>query len=765
MKWFCVVGMLSGLAISPVFAQESSVTQGIYAQERDAFISNLMKQMTLEEKIGQLRLISVGPDNPKEAIRDGISKGQIGAIFNTVTRPDIRAMQDQAMQLSRLKIPLFFAYDVVHGQRTVFPISLGLAASFDLEAIALSGRVSAQEASDDGLNMTFSPMVDITRDPRWGRVSEGFGEDTWLVSKIAKVMVDAYQNGDPSKPGSVMASVKHFALYGATEGGRDYNTVDMSPLRMHQDYLPPYKAAVDAGSGGVMVSLNSINGVPATANPWLLKDLLRDQWGFKGITISDHGAIKELIKHGVAEDARDAVRLAITSGVDMSMSDEYYGQYLPGLVKEGLVAESEIDRACRDVLNTKYDMGLFKDPYNHLGPVGSDPQDTNAESRLHRAEARVIARKTMVLLKNDNQTLPLQKHGTIALIGPMADSQRDIMGSWSAAGVVKQSVTVREGLQNAVGDKASILYAKGANVTQDKSIVDYLNEYEPAVAFDTRPPQQMIDEAVKIAKQADVVVAVVGEAQGMAHEASSRADITIPQSQRDLIAALKATGKPLVLVLMNGRPLALSWESEQADVMLETWYSGTEGGNAIADVLFGDYNPSGKLPMTFPRSVGQIPIYYNHLNTGRPFGKENPGKYTSRYFDSPNGPLYPFGYGLSYSQFALSDFKLSSPEMARDGKITASVMLKNTGKYNGATVVQLYVQDVTASVSRPIKELRNFKKVTLRAGQEQRVELPITEDDLKFYNASLKWGAEPGKFNVFVGLDSDNLQQQSFILK
>jgi len=591
MKWLCVVSLLSGLAISPVFAQESGAAQGVNAQKRDAFVSNLMKQMTLEEKIGQLRLISVGPDNPKEAIRDGISKGQIGAIFNTVTRPDIRAMQDQAMQLSRLKIPLFFAYDVVHGQRTVFPISLGLAASFDLEAIALSGRVSAQEASDDGLNMTFSPMVDITRDPRWGRVSEGFGEDTWLVSKIAKVMVDAYQNGDPSQPGSVMASVKHFALYGATEGGRDYNTVDMSPLKMYQDYLPPYKAAVDAGSGGVMVSLNAINGIPATANPWLLKDLLRSQWGFGGITISDHGAIKELIKHGVAEDVREAVRLAITSGVDMSMSDEYYDQYLPGLVKDGLVSESDIDRACRDVLNTKYDMGLFKDPYNHLGPVGSDPQDTNAESRLHRAEARVVARKTLVLLKNDKQTLPLSKQGTIALVGPMADSQRDVMGSWSAAGVVKQSVTLRQGLEHAVGDKAKILYAKGANITQDKSIIDYLNEYEPAVVFDTRPPQQMIDEAVQAARQADVVVAVVGEAQGMAHEASSRADITIPQSQRDLIAALKATGKPLVLVLMNGRPLALSWESQQADAMLETWYSGTEGGNAVADVLFGDYNP------------------------------------------------------------------------------------------------------------------------------------------------------------------------------
>jgi len=766
MKWLCVVSLLSGLAISPAFAQDtSSATQGIHAQQRDAFVSNLMKQMTLQEKIGQLRLISVGPDNPKEAIREGIRQGQIGAIFNTVTRPDIRVMQDQAMQLSRLKIPLFFAYDVLHGQRTVFPISLGLAASFDLEAIALSGRVSAQEASDDGLNMTFSPMVDITRDPRWGRVSEGYGEDTWLVSKIARVMVNAYQNGDPSKPGSVMASVKHFALYGATEGGRDYNSVDMSPLRMQQDYLPPYKAAIDAGSGGVMVSLNAINGIPATANPWLLKDLLRNQWGFSGITISDHGAIKELIKHGVAQDARDAVRLAITSGVDMSMSDEYYDKYLPGLIKEGLVSESDIDRACRDVLNTKYDMGLFKDPYTHLGPVGSDPQDTNAESRLHRAEARVVARKTMVLLKNEHQTLPLHKQGTIALVGPMADSQRDVMGSWSAAGVAKQSVTLLQGMKNAVGDKAKIIYAKGANITQDKSIIDYLNLYEPAVEFDPRPAQQMIDEAVNAAKQADVVVAVVGESQGMAHEASSRADITIPQSQRDLIAALKATGKPLVLVLMNGRPLALEWESQRADAMLETWFSGTEGGNAVADVLFGDYNPSGKLPMTFPRSVGQIPMYYNHLNTGRPFNKENPGKYTSRYFDSANGPLYPFGYGLSYSSFALSDFTLSSPTMARNGKITASVTLKNTGKYDGATVVQLYIQDETATVSRPVKELRNFKKVMLKAGQAQTVELPIVEDDLKFYNAKLQWGAEPGKFNVFVGLDSDNVQQQSFTLK
>ena len=765
MKWLCTVGVAVSLALQPALADELFGNHPLTPQARDAFVTDLLKKMTVDEKIGQLRLISVGPDNPKEAIREMIKNGQVGAIFNTVTRPDIRVMQDQVMQLSRLKIPLFFAYDVLHGQRTVFPISLGLASSFNLDAVKTVGRVSAYEAADDGLNMTWAPMVDVSRDPRWGRASEGFGEDTYLTTMMGQAMVESMQGKSPADRYSVMTSVKHFAAYGAVEGGKEYNTVDMSPQRLFNDYMPPYKAGLDAGSGAVMVALNSLNGTPATSDSWLLKDVLRDQWGFKGITISDHGAIKELIKHGVAADARDAVRLAITSGVDMSMSDEFYDKYLPGLVKDGLVAESDIDRACRDVLNTKYDMGLFTNPYVHLGPAGADPQDTNAESRLHRAEARVVARKTMVLLKNDKQTLPLSKQATIALVGPMADSQRDVMGSWSAAGVVKQSVTLREGLERAVGDKARILYAKGANVTQDKGIIDYLNEYEPAVAFDTRSPQQMIDEAVQAANKADVVVAVVGESQGMAHEASSRADITIPQSQRDLIAALKATGKPLVLVLMNGRPLALSWESEQADAMLETWYSGTEGGNAVADVLFGDYNPSGKLPMTFPRSVGQIPMYYNHLNTGRPFGKENPGKYTSRYFDSPNGPLYPFGYGLSYTTFSLSDLKLSSPTMARNGKLTASVTLKNTGKYDGATVVQLYLQDVTASVSRPVKELRNFKKVTLKAGQSQQVELPISEDDLKFYNASLKWGAEPGKFNVFVGLDSDNVQAQSFTLK
>ena len=575
-------------------------------------------------------------------------------------------------------------------------------------------------------------------------------------------MVQAMQGKSPADRYNIMTSVKHFALYGAVEGGRDYNTVDMSPQRMFQDYLPPYKASLDAGSGGVMVALNSINGVPATADSWLLKDLLRHEWKFKGITISDHGAIKELIKHGVASDPQDAVRIAIKSGVDMSMSDEYYSQYLPDLVKRGIVSKTEIDDAARHVLNVKYDMGLFNDPYSHLGPKESDPQDTNAESRLHRPEARDVARKSMVLLKNRLDTLPLKKSGTIALIGPLADSQRDVMGSWSAAGVAKLSVSLLQGMKNATEGKATLLYAKGANVSDNKGIQDFLNMYEPAVAVDPRSPQAMIDEAVEKAKQADVIVAAVGEAQGMAHEASSRSNLMIPPSQQKLLAALKATGKPLVIVLMNGRPLTLVDEDRMADAMLETWFSGTEGGNAIADVLFGDYNPSGKLPMSFPRSVGQIPIYYNHLPTGRPYNFAKPNKYTSHYYDAENGPLYPFGYGLSYTTFTVSPVTLSSETMAHNGSIEASVTVTNSGKVDGATVVQLYLNDPVASISRPVKELHGFKRIMLKAGESQQVTFKIDVDALKFWNQQMKHVAEPGKFNVMIGLDSVRTQNTQF---
>lgn len=766
MKWLCTVGVAVSLALQPALADELFGNHPLTPEARDAFVSELLKKMTVDEKIGQLRLISVGPDNPKEAIREMIKDGQVGAIFNTVTRPDIRVMQDQVMQLSRLKIPLFFAYDVLHGQRTVFPISLGLASSFNLDAVNTVGRISAYEAADDGLNMTWAPMVDVSRDPRWGRASEGFGEDTYLTTVMGKAMVESMQGKSPADRYSVMTSVKHFAAYGAVEGGKEYNTVDMSPQRLFNDYMPPYKAGLDAGSGAVMVALNSLNGTPATSDSWLLKDVLRDQWGFKGITVSDHGAIKELIKHGVASDPEDAVRVALKSGINMSMSDEYYSKYLPGLVKSGKVTMAELDDATRHVLNVKYDMGLFNDPYSHLGPKASDPQDTNAESRLHRKEAREVARESLVLLKNRLDTLPLKKSGTIAVVGALADSKRDMMGSWSAAGVADQSVTVLTGIKEALGDKGKVIYAKGANVTDDKGIVDFLNLYEKAVQVDPRSPQEMIDEAVAAAKQSDVVVAVVGEAQGMAHEASSRTDITLPQSQRDLISALKATGKPLVLVLvlMNGRPLALVKEDQQADALLETWFAGTEGGHAIADVLFGDYNPSGKLPMSFPRSVGQIPTYYSHLNTGRPYNPEKPNKYTSRYFDQANGPLYPFGYGLSYTTFSVSDVKMSAPTMPRDGSVTASVQVTNTGKREGATVIQLYLQDVTASMSRPVKMLRGFKKVNLKPGETQTVSFPIDVEALKFWNQQMKYVAEPGKFNVFIGVDSARVKQSEFEL-
>ena len=765
MKWLCSVGIAVSLALQPALASEIFSQPPIAPEARDVFVTDLLKKMTLDEKIGQLRLISVGPGTPKEDIREMIKIGQIGAIFNTVTRPDIRAMQDQVMELSRLKIPLFFAYDVLHGQRTVFPISLGLAASFNRDAVATVGRISAYEAADDGLNMTWAPMVDVSRDPRWGRVSEGFGEDTYLTSVMGKTMVEAMQGKSPADRYSVMTSVKHFAAYGAVEGGREYNSVDMSLQRLYNDYLPPFKAALDAGSGGVMVALNSLNGTPASADSWLLKDILRDDWHFKGITISDHGAIKELIKHGVASTPKDAVRLALKSGVNMSMSDEYYSKYLPELVKSGEVSMADIDDATRHVLNVKYDMGLFNDPYSHLGPAGSDPQDTNAESRLHRKEAREVARESMVLLKNNQQTLPLAKNKTVAVIGPLADSKRDVMGSWSAAGVVAQSVTALQGIKNAVGSQGNVLYAKGVNTTNDKSIIAFLNQYEPAVAVDPRSEKQMTAEAVETAKKADVIVAVVGEAQGMAHEASSRTDLTLPLSQRNLITALKATGKPLVLVLMNGRPLALVEEDKQADALLETWYSGTEGGNAIADVLFGDYNPSGKLPMSFPRSVGQIPTYYNYLNTGRPFDPEKPNKYTSRYFDDITGPLYPFGYGLSYTTFSLSDVTMSASKMTAEGKVDASITVTNTGKREGATVVQLYLQDVTASMNRPVKELKDFKKVSLKPGEHQKVTFPIDINALKFWNAKLQFAAEPGLFNVFIGLDSDQLKKGSFTLQ
>ena len=758
---------VAGMAALPAAAKPAQASAANSAATKKAFIDKLLAQMTVDEKVGQLRLISIGPEMPFAKIVEEIAAGRIAGSFNTVVRRDNRPMQEAAVKRSRLKIPLFFAYDVVHGHRTTFPIPLGLASSFDMAVVERMARVSAIEACNDGVDMTFAPMVDISHDPRWGRTSEGFGEDPFLVSECARASVRGFQGTSPDQPDTIMAAVKHFALYGAVEGGRDYNTVDMSLLRMHQVYLPPYRAAIEAGAGGVMVALNSINGVPATSNTWLLQDLLRKQWGFNGVTVSDHGAITELTRHGVARDNREAAKLAIRAGIDLSMADQVYLAEVPGLIASGEIKMAELDARVREVLGAKYDMGLFANPFLRMGKAQDDPADVRADDRLHREPAREVARETIVLLENRNQTLPLKKQGTIALVGPLADSGLDILGSWSAQGVAEQAVTVKAGIEKAIGDKAKLIVARGSNVLDDQKIVDYLNFLnwdKPEVIQDPRPIDVMIEEAVTVANQADVVIAVVGEVRGMSHESSSRVSIEMPGSQRRLLQALKATGKPLVVVLMNGRPLAIGWEKDNADALLETWYAGTEGGNAIADILFGDHNPAAKLPISFPRSAGQIPTYYNALRIGRPFTPGKPGNYTSQYFEEEQGALYPFGFGLSFSKFTLTDLKLSAARIKRGEKLTAEATLTNTGSFEGADVVQLYIADPYASIARPVKELKGFQKVVLKPGEARVVRFEIGPDQLKFVNGDLKEVIESGQFDVQLGLDSREVLEQSFLL-
>ncbi|VVO38743.1 Thermostable beta-glucosidase B [Pseudomonas fluorescens] len=757
-----VIGLVTLLLCQPGRAEAGSVP----GDDKALFIADLLQRMTIEEKIGQLRLNCIGQQMPQETFLEEATQGQVGGLFYVTGRSDLRAFQDAALR-SRLKIPLFFAYDVIHGHRTLFPIGLGLASTWDVDAVALSARIAAKEASADGLDMVFSPMVDITRDPRWGRMSEGLGEDTYMASRYAQVMVNALQGSKLGAVDSVMASAKHFALYGAAEGGRDYNSVDMSLPKMYQDYLPPYRSAVNAGVGAMMLTYVAINGTPATSNTWLIHDLLRKQWDFKGLTISDFDAVNELVTHGVARDGREAALRAIKAGVNMSMTDTLYRKELPGLLQSGEVSQEEIDDAVRAVLGAKYDLGLFADPYLRIGAAPEDPPDNNAEDRLHRAQAREVARKSLVLLKNRANVLPLKKDSVVAVVGALAKSRLDILGTWSSIGSPVQAVSVYDGIANALGDPSRLLYARGADITDDQSVLNYLNQpgANPSdVEIDPRPAQQMIEEAVKVAEQAEIVVAVVGESRGMSYEGASRASLGLPGYQSELIKALKATGKPLVLVLMNGRPLSVGKEQDAADAVLETWYSGTEGGNAIADVLFGDYNPSGKLPVSFPRSVGQIPMYYNHLNTSRPHLLENPRAVTSRYFDEAYGPLYPFGFGLSYTQFSLSDVTLTSKQLERSDTLGASVVVKNTGQREGETVVQLYVRDVSASISRPIKELKGFQKIMLKPGEEKVIQFTLNENDLKFYDAQLKHAAESGEFRVLIGLDSQNVKERSFEL-
>jgi beta-glucosidase len=720
--------------------------------------------MTLDEKIGQLNLPSVGFDVTGPIVSkdvDGkIRSGEVGGVFNTFTPQAVRKLQELAVKGSRLHIPLLFGYDVIHGHKTIFPIPLALSCTWDTLLVEKSARIAAMEASADGLNWTFSPMVDIARDPRWGRVAEGAGEDPYLGSLIARAMVKGYQGKGLDKENTVMACVKHFALYGAAEAGRDYNTVDMSLVKMYQYYLPPYRAAIDAGAGSVMSSFNEINGVPATANKWLMTDLLRKQWGFKGFVVTDYTAINELIEHGLG-NLQQVSALALNAGIDMDMVGEGFLTTLKTSLKEGRVSQAAINQACRRILEAKYKLGLFKDPYRG---ISEERAAREIMTSGNRRAAREIAEHAEVLLKNEGHILPLKRTGTIALIGPLADDHRDMLGAWSAAGDWKASVSVIEGMKQAGGSGINLVYAKGANITDDSSVLVQLNANGGDIVRDGHGPGELIDEALTAAGKADVVVAVLGEPFGMSGEAASRSDIGLPASQEALLQALVKTGKPIVLVLMNGRPLTLGWEKEHVPAILEAWHGGTEAGNAVAAVLFGDYNPSGKLTMSFPRNVGQIPTYYNHKNTGRPYDGKSQEKYKSRYLDVPNDPLYPFGYGLSFTNFAYGELSLNKTTIHPGDELRIGVTVTNTGEYDGEETAQLYIRDMVASVTQPVKELKGFKKVFLKKGESREVFFTLTTDDLKYYDEHLHLTLTPGEFRVFVGTNSHEVKEAGFTL-
>ena len=725
----------------------------------DKFIDELMAKMTLEEKIGQLNLPSAGDFTTGQAQSSDIGKkvleGNVGGLFNIKGVDKVRDIQRIAVESSRLKIPLIFGMDVIHGYETTFPIPLGLASSWDMDLIKRSAQIAAQEATADGINWTFSPMVDIARDPRWGRVAEGSGEDAYLGSQIAKAMVYGYQGNDLSANNTMLACVKHFALYGAVEAGRDYNTVDMSRVRMYNEYLPPYKAAVDAGAGSVMASFNEIDGIPATANKWLLTDLLRNQWRFPGFVVTDYTGINEMIAHGMG-DLQQVSKLALKAGVDMDMVGEGFLTTLTKSLKEGKVSFSDIDAAARRILEAKYRLGLFDDPYKYCD---ANRAKTEIFSSQHRTEARNIAAQSMVLMKNENSVLPLKASGTVAVIGPLADNPENMPGTWSVAAKHAQAVSLLKGLKETLGDKVNFVTAKGANFDYDADFESRISMFGKNSYRDNRPKEEILKEAMDVARKADVIVAALGETAEMSGESSSRSNIDVPQSQKDLLIELKKLGKPIVLVLFTGRPLVLNDENKLADAILNVWFPGSEAGYAISDVLFGKVNPSGKLPMSFPRNVGQIPVYYNHKSTGRPENKEDQfDKFRSVYLDVPNSPLFPFGYGLSYTTFSYGDINLSSTQLQGNQTLKASITVTNTGKYDGAEVVQLYIRDVVGSNTRPVKELKGFQKIGLKAGETKTVSFDITPEMLKFYNNKLNYDWESGDFEVKIGGNSHDVK-------
>ena len=745
------------------------VAAGLQAQkaprDMDRFIDQLMKKMTLEEKIGQLNLPVTGEITTGQAKSSDVAKrirnGEVGGLFNLKGVERIREVQRQAVEESRLGIPLLFGMDVIHGYETIFPIPLGLSCTWDMKAIEESARIAAVEASADGISWTFSPMVDVSRDPRWGRVSEGNGEDPFLGAAIARAMIRGYQGKDMSRNDEIMACVKHFALYGASEAGRDYNTVDMSRQRMFNEYMLPYQAAVEAGVGSVMASFNEVDGVPATGSKWLMTDVLRKQWGFDGFVVTDYTGINEMIDHGMG-DQQTVASLALNAGVDMDMVSDAFSGTLKKSVEEGKVSAAAIDAACRRILEAKYKLGLFDNPYKYCDVNRPKKQIFTKE---HRAIARKTASESFVLLKNEG-VLPLSKKGTIAVVGPLANTRSNMPGTWSVAAVLDNAPSLVEGLREVVGDRAKVVTAKGSNLIGDADYEKRATMFGRELHRDNRTDRELLDEALKVAAGADVIVAALGESSEMSGESSSRTNLEMPDVQRALLQKLLKTGKPVVLVLFTGRPLVLTWEEEHVPAILNVWFGGSEAAYAISDVLFGDVNPSGKLTATFPQNVGQIPLFYNHKNTGRPLQEGRWfEKFRSNYLDVSNEPLYPFGYGLSYTTFAYSDIHLSSTEMSADGELTATVTVTNTGSRDGAEVVQLYIRDLVGSVTRPVKELKGFEKIFLKAGESRKVSFSITPELLKFYNYDLQFVCEPGDFDVMIGGNSRDVKKARFLLK
>ena len=720
-----------------------------------------MGKMTIREKLGQLNLPSGGDlvtgSVMNSELSDMIRKEEIGGFFNVKGIKKIYDLQRLAVEETRLKIPLIVGADVIHGYETIFPIPLALSCSWDTLAIQRMARISAIEASADGICWTFSPMVDICRDARWGRIAEGSGEDPYLGSLLAKAYVHGYQGDSMQGKDEILSCVKHFALYGASEAGKDYNTVDMSHLRMYNEYFAPYRAAVEAGVGSVMSSFNIVDGIPATANKWLLTDVLRDEWGFQGLLVTDYNSIAEMSIHGVAPLKEASVR-ALQAGTDMDMVSCGFLNTLEESLKEGKVTEAQIDAACRRVLEAKYKLGLFADPYKYCDTLRAEKELYTPE---HRAVAREVAAETFVLLKNENHLLPLEEKGKIALIGPMADARNNMCGMWSMTCTPSRHGTLLEGIRSAVGDKAEILYAKGSNVYYDAEMEKGAVGIRP---LERGNDQQLLAEALRTAARADVIVAAVGECAEMSGESPSRTNLEIPDAQQDLLKALVKTGKPVVLLLFTGRPLILNWESEHIPSILNVWFGGSETGDAVADVLFGKAVPCGKLTTTFPRSVGQLPLFYNHLNTGRPDPDNRVfNRYASNYLDESNEPLYPFGYGLSYTDFVYGYLQLSSETLPKNGNLTASVTVTNKGNHDGYETVQIYLRDIYAEVARPVKELKGFDRIFLKKGESREVKFVLTEDDLKFYNSGLQYIYEPGEFDVMIGTNSRDVQTKRFI--